>query len=98
MQTRLFNPQTFTTSTASQASAKISSETYRARVSCSSTVTGQSGAFILFGDSTGLTVSSTNGHLIPNPWVDYVDVTPGQTFYVTSASTTFGTVTLSEVC
>lgn len=96
-QLRLGAVQTFTSSTASQASTKIGTETYKVRVSAGSTVANQNGAFILFGDSTGLTVSSTNGHLLPQPWVDYFDVTPGQTFYVTAASTIFGTVSLSEL-
>lgn len=97
MQYRLGAVQAFTLSATSQGSAKLGAQTYRVRIAVSSTAAGQNGAFILFGDSTGLTVSSSNGHLLPQPWVDYLDVTPGQTFYTIAASTQFGTLTISEL-
>jgi hypothetical protein len=79
--------QNFTLSNASQASAKFGAQTRSVMVSAGSTGTTPSNAYILFGDTTALTVSSTNGTLFPLPWVETFDVTPGQTFYTISSST-----------
>jgi hypothetical protein len=92
--------QNFTMTNASQASLKFGSQTRRVLVSAGSTGTIASSAFILFGDSTGLTVSSTNGTLIPMQWVEEFDVTAGQTFYTISSSTAssgLGFVSLTEL-
>ncbi len=100
MQKRLGTVQNFTSTATSQASAKLGSQTYKVRVSVSAGSTGNThpGVYILFGDSTGLTVSSSNGSLMPAPWSETFDVTPGQTFYTVAASTTlFGPVSLTEL-
>ncbi len=100
MQKRLGVVQAFTLSNSSQASAKFGTETYAIRVAISSTSSTPTGAFVLIGDSTGLTVSSSNGSSLPSPWVDYFDVTPGQTFYTISQSTLasgVGVLTVTEL-
>lgn len=97
MQKRLGTVQNFTLTASSQASAKLGAQTYRVRVATGSTGFS-SGAWILFGDSTSLTVSSTNGSLVPSPWVGEFDVTPGQTFYTVAASTAvLGPISLTEL-
>ena len=96
MQKRLGTVQNFTPGAASQASAKFEAQTYRVRVAAGSTVANILGAWILFGDSTSLTVSSTNGTLVPIGWAEDFDVTPGQTFY-TVGSSTLVTVSLTEL-
>jgi hypothetical protein len=97
MQKRLGTVQNFTLSQTSQASAKFGSQTYRVRVAVSSTA-ASAGAWILFGDSTGLTVSSSNGSLLPSPWAEEFDVTPGQTFYTVAVSTAqLGPISVTEL-
>ena len=96
MQKRLGTVQNFTLTASSQASTDFGAQTYRVRVAVSSpsSTAGASGAYILFGDTTGLTVSSTNGTLLPAPWAEDFTVTPGQTFYTITAGSTLGVVSL----
>lgn len=99
-QERLGTVQNFTLSQTSQASAKFGSSTYRVRVAVGSisSTAGVPGAWILIGDTTALTVSSTNGTLMPSPSWDYFDVTPGQTFYTVASSTTaLGSLSVTEL-
>ena len=96
MQKRLGVVQPFTLSASSQASAKLGAQTDRVRIAVSSTGVNMGGAFVLFGDSTGLTVSSSNGSFIPATWAEDFDVTRGQTFYCIEASTSHGALTLTE--
>jgi hypothetical protein len=94
---RLGTVTQFTLSNTSQASAKFGAQTRGVRIAVGSTGSTPSGAYILFGDSTGLSVTSTNGSLMPAPWVDEFIVTPGQTFYTISSSTSVGGIlTLTE--
>lgn len=98
MQKRLGTVQNFTLTEASQASAKFGAQTYRVRVAASSTASPAAGAWILFGDTTSLTVSSTNGTLLPSEWAEEFDVTPGQTFYTVAVSTAqLGPISLTEL-
>ncbi len=101
LQKRLGTVQNFTLTASSQASAKFGSATYRVRVALTSVSTGgdsNGGAWILFGDSTGLTVSSTNGSLVPAQTAETFDVTPGQTFYTVASSTaSLGPLSLTEL-
>jgi hypothetical protein len=101
MQKRLGTVQNFTLTASSQASSDFGAQTYRVRVAltAASTAVGNSGsgAWILFGDTTGLTVSSTNGSLIPAPWSEDFTVTPGQTFYCIESTTNHGTLSLTEL-
>jgi hypothetical protein len=100
MQKRLGTVQNFTLSNTSQASAKFGAQTYRVRVAVGSTGTAPTNAYILFGDSTALTVSSTNGSLVPSLWAEDFDVTPGQTFYTVSQTTLAsgaGVLTVTEL-
>lgn len=102
MQKRLGVVQPFTLTAASQASTKIGALTNRVRVALisGSTTSGddRGGAFILFGDSTGLTVSSTNGSIVPAQWSEDFDVSPGQTFYCIASSTAnLGALSLTEL-
>lgn len=96
MMKRLGTVQAFTLTASSQASVPFGSQTYRVRVTTASTG-DLGGCYILFGDSTGLTISSTNGHLMPPRWSETFDVTPGQTFYTVEYTTTHGNVTVSEL-
>jgi hypothetical protein len=97
MQKRIGTVQNFTLSQTSQAGAKFGSQTYRVRIAVSSTA-ACAGAWVLFGDSTGLTVSSTNGVLVPSPWAEDFDVSPGQTFYTVAASTAqLGSISVAEL-
>jgi FtsP/CotA-like multicopper oxidase with cupredoxin domain len=98
MQKRLGTVQNFTLTASSQASADFGAQTYRVRVALASgsTIAVNGGAYILFGDTTGLTVSSTNGSLVPAPWAEDFTVTPGQTFYCIEATTSHGTISLTE--
>lgn len=97
MQKRLGTVQNFTLTVASQASAKISDNVTRVRLAVGSTGSF-TGAYVLFGDSTGLTVSSTNGTLIPSPWAETFTVTPGQTLYTIAASTAvLGALSMTEL-
>ena len=98
MQKRLGTVQNFTLTEASQASAKFGAQTYRVRVAVSSTASPAAGAWILFGDSTSLTVSSTNGSLVSAGWAEDFDVTPGQTFYTIAVSTAqLGPISVTEL-
>jgi hypothetical protein len=100
MQKRLGTVQNFTLTQTSQVSAKFGSQTYRVRVAVGSisSTAGVPGAWILFGDTTGLTVSSTNGSLVPAGWSEDFDVTPGQTFYTVASSTTaLGSLSVTEL-
>jgi hypothetical protein len=100
MQKRLGTVQNFTLTASSQASSDFGAQTYRVRVALTSgsTIAVNSGAYILFGDTTALTVSSTNGSLMPAPWAECFDVTPGQTFYCIEATTSHGTISVTELC
>lgn len=95
MQKRLGTVQNFTPSASSQASERFGAQTYRVRVCAGSTVDSV-GAWILFGDTTGMTVTSTNGSLLPTGSPEDFDVTPGQTFYTIGSSTNI-TVSLTEL-
>ena len=98
MQKRLGTVQNFTTTQTSQASAKFGAQTYRVRVAAGSTASPAAGAWILIEDSTSLTVSSTNGTLLPAGWAEDFDVTPGQTFYTVAVSTAqLGPVSVTEL-
>jgi len=88
--------QNFTLTATSQLSSPVGSQTYRVSLACSSTGIGMGGAYILFGDSTGITASSTNGTLIPAPWQSDFVVTPGQRLALVEASTAHGTLSLTE--
>jgi hypothetical protein len=98
MQKRLGTVQNFTLTQTSQASAKFGAQTYRVRIAASSTASPAAGAWILFGDSTALTVSSTNGSLFPSDTAEEFDVVPGQTFYTVAVSTAqLGPISLTEL-
>ena len=98
MQKRLGTVQNFTLTQTSQASAKFEAQTYRVRVAVSSTASPAAGAWILISDSTSLTVSSTNGTLLPAGWSEDFDVTPGQTFYTIAVSTAqLGPISVTEL-
>lgn len=75
-----------TTSTA-VASTAFASNTYQIRIACSAPVS------YLVGDGTP-TATATSPYL-PNTWVDYVSVNPGQKVSVFSA--TIQTVSVTEV-
>jgi hypothetical protein len=89
--------QNFTLTASSQLTSAFGSQTYRVRLACSSTGANLGGAYILFGDSTGITASSTSGSLIPAPWETDFIVTPGQRMALVEASTAHGTLSLTEL-
>lgn len=95
--TRLGAVQNFSLTASSQASAKLGAQTRSVLITATSTGSFLNGAYIMFGDSTGLTVSSTNGTLFPAPWVDTFDVTAGQTFYTIEATTAHGSICITEL-
>lgn len=75
-----------TTST-STASAAFGSQTYQVRVAAPAS------CFIKVGDGTP--TAATTDALLPNTWVDYVTVSPGQRIAVFSA--TIQTVSVTEI-
>lgn len=97
MQKRLGTVQNFTLTASAQLSSAFGAQTYRVRLAHSSTGANMGGAYVLFGDSTGITVSSSNGSLIPAPWSETFDVTPGQRISVIEASTAHGTLSVTEL-
>jgi hypothetical protein len=94
---RLSTLQNFTLTASSQASVDFGAQTYRVRVACGSTLGAVGGAYIMFGDTTALTISSTNGHFFPAGWAEDFDVVPGQTFYTIEYTTAHGVVSLTEL-
>ena len=100
MHKRLGAVQNFTLSATSQLASAFGPQTYRVRVAVtvapSTAVSTQGGAYILIGDSTGITASSTNGSLIPSPWAEDFIVTPGQRMALIEASTSHGTISITE--
>jgi hypothetical protein len=89
--------QNFTLTASSQLSSAFGAQTYRVRLAISSTGIGMGGAYILFGDSTSITASSTNGSLLPAPWSETFDVTPGQWVALIESSTAHGTLSVTEL-
>ena len=89
--------QNFTLSATAQLSSAFSSQTRSVLITASSTGANMGGAFILFGDSTGITATSSNGTLFPAPWVETFDVTAGQRISVIEASTSHGTLSVTEL-
>lgn len=87
----------FTLSQTSQLSAAFGEQTDRVRVTVGSTTTF-GGAYVLFGDSTSITVSSTNGSLVGMNNPQEFDVTRGQRVAVIAASTaSLGLMTVTEL-
>lgn len=87
----------FTLSAASQQTAAFGVQTYKVRVTAGSTTTF-GGAFFLVGDSTSITVSSSNGSLIGMNVPQDFDVTPGQRGAVIASSTaSLGPCTVTEL-
>ncbi len=89
--------QNFTLSATAQISAAFGVQTRCVMLSASSTGANMGGAFVLFGDSTGIAATSANGILFPAPWMDTFDVTPGQRISVIEASTSHGTLSVTEM-
>jgi hypothetical protein len=89
--------QNFTLTATAQLSSPFGSQTRRVWLSHTSTGVAMAGAFILFGDSTSITASSSNGTLLPQAWLEAFDVTPGQRVSVIEASTSHGTLSVMEM-
>lgn len=89
--------QNFTLSASAQLSSAFGAQTRRVIITCSSTGANMGGAYVLFGDSTGIAATSSNGSLVPAPWGACFDVTPGQWVSVIEASTSHGTLSVTEV-
>jgi len=97
MQKRLGTVQNFTLSASSQLSAVFGAQTYSVRLAVSSTGVEMGGAYVLFGDSTGITASSTNGSLMPANSSEDFDVTPGQRIALIEVSTAHGILSVTEL-
>jgi hypothetical protein len=89
--------QNFTLTATSQLSSAFAAQTRRVWITHTSTDANLGGAFVLFGDSTGITASSSNGTLIPAPWGAEFDTTPGQRVAVVEATTGHGTLSVTEL-
>ncbi len=89
--------QNFTLTATAQLSSAFGTQTRRVILSHSSTGIGMGGGFFLIGDSTGITVSSSNGTLLPAQWMEEFDVTSGQRISVIEASTSHGTFSVTEL-
>lgn len=89
--------QNFTLTSSAQLSSPFGGQTRRVWLSHTSTGVSMGGAFVLFGDSTGITASSSNGTLLPPAWLEGFDVTPGQRVSVIEASTAHGTLSVTEM-
>lgn len=89
--------QNFTLTATAQLSSAFGAQTRSVMISHSSTGANLGGAWILFGDSTGITVSSSNGTHIPPSWIEPFDVTPGQRVSLIEASTAHGILSVTEI-
>jgi hypothetical protein len=82
---------------ASQTTTPFGSQTYQVRVSHSFA----NGIWISVGNSTNaaaaVTATAGSDNYMPNNWIDYYTVTPGQAFAFISTSTTTGYVSLTEM-
>lgn len=97
MKKRQGTVQNFTLSATAQLSSAFGAQTYRVRLSCGSTGANMGGAYILFGDTTAIAATSSNGSHIPAPWAETFDVTPGQRISVIEASTAHGIFSVTEL-
>lgn len=81
----------------SAASAAFGTQTYQIRVAVSGTsfVAGTGGVRIRIGDGTP-TATATDAFL-PNTWVEYFNVTPGQKIAVIGNDAGTGTLSVSEM-
>ncbi len=89
--------QNFTLTATSQLSSPFGTQTYRVLVTHSSTGVNMGGTYLLFGDSTGIAASSSNGTYLPAPWVEVFDVTPGQRLALIEGSTSHGVLSVTEL-
>lgn len=96
-QMRLGTVTNFTLTSSAQQSAAFGSQTRSVLVSSVSTGIGMGGAFILFGDNTGVIATSTNGTFFPPGWMWAFDVTPGQRVSVIEGTTSHGTISVTEL-
>lgn len=82
---------------ASAASTAFGSQTYQIRVSVSGTgfVAGTAGVRVRIGDGTPTAVATDA--FIPNTWVEYFNVTPGQKIAVLGNDAGVGTISVTEM-
>ena len=84
---------------ASQTTTPFGTQTYQIRVAHSFV----NGIWISIGNSTNaspaaaVTATAGTDNYMPNNWIDYYSVTPGQAFAFISTSTTTGYVSITEM-